>query len=449
MEANKGVKIEANEEVKIEEWHHVVTVDDLGGLQRKLHVVYDSTGVDMAIDKAIKMVGKKVTIKGFRRGKAPKQLVKNYCKKEIETTASSLLAHEGFLHACYEQKIQILGKPDVKDAEFKLDGTFVCDMFVEVKPSITPSGYVGLQLKDPEVDVDQIFNGSLENAKQQHATEVEKEEVEDNNDVLVSFVAMCKGEEVAAGQEHRFKIAKGQQPPFGENLFGMKVGESRESEMILPDNFRKHAGELAQVIVSLKSVLAKVPPTNEELVERMKAPSYEELENMIRQHAETEANNRKRQAFEEMIVDKLIELHDFEVPETWVKDEEQYVGRQFNVVAQEGEIDEELKKYIRKMADRNVRRTFILEAIYDAEQSVHVQQEEIDEVIKQEAERSGVSTLIVKKELKEKNMMDGVIGMVRHKKVVDFILSQAQIIKEGEEAKQSEESTEILENPLG
>jgi trigger factor len=438
---------EQTQDLQIEEWHHVITVEDLGGLKRKLHIVYDSIGVDMALMKATKLVSKRVQIKGFRRGKAPVQLVKNYCKKEIETSASSLLSQEGFLHACYEQKIQALSKPEVKDAEFKLDGTFQCDIFVEVKPTIIPSGYVGLQLKSPEVNIDQIFEKSLEDAKIQHATEIEKEEIEENDEAVISFVARCKGEEVVAGQEHRFRITKGQEPPFGENLIGMKIGENRESEMILPDNFKKHAGELAQVTVSLKSVLTKVPPTNEELVERMQAPSYKELENMIRKHSEMEANGRKRQAFEEIIVDKLIELHDFDVPENWVQDEENYLNNQFNMVAQNN--DKELKEYIHKMADRNVRRAFILESIYDAEPNIHVQQEEIDEVIKQESERSNVSTLIVKKELKEKNMMDGIISMIRHKKVIDFILSQAQIIKENEEIKQSEQSIEIPENPLG
>ena len=146
-----------------EEWHHVVTVEDLGGLNRKFHIAYDNEAVHMALDKSIKNINKNTQIKGFRRGKAPRQLIEVYYRKEIEQSASSMLTQEGFLHGCFENKIQPLGKPNVENAIFNIDGTFECDIIVEIRPNIEPKGYIGLQLDKPNVSVDEIKSKIISN----------------------------------------------------------------------------------------------------------------------------------------------------------------------------------------------------------------------------------------------------------------------------------------------
>ena len=72
---------------KKEEWHHVVTTENLGGLNRKIRIVYDTVGVKMGFDKACEYIGQNVQIKGFRKGKAPKALVQTYCQDKISEVA--------------------------------------------------------------------------------------------------------------------------------------------------------------------------------------------------------------------------------------------------------------------------------------------------------------------------------------------------------------------------
>ena len=79
------MKKDAAEQHEDQQWHHVVTVEELGGLKRKVGVTYDAVAVKMAFDKASEGVSKKVMINGFRRGKAPRGLVERFCAKEIET----------------------------------------------------------------------------------------------------------------------------------------------------------------------------------------------------------------------------------------------------------------------------------------------------------------------------------------------------------------------------
>jgi trigger factor len=446
VSSEQPVQLEENtNDVNKEEWHHVVTIENLGNLKRKLHIVYDTTAVGMAFDKSCELIGKRVQIKGFRRGKAPKPLIETYCREEIEKSASSMLTQEGFLHACFEQKIQPLGDPKTENAEFHIDGTFTCDVTLEIKPTIEATGYVGLQLTKQKVDRDRIRGRLLEEARTEHMIEVPLEEIKIGSVVALDFnVVGSDGEQISSGEDHHFMINEGQEPPFGENLVGKKVGDSFVENITLPENMESHGGESADVHVTIKSAFEKVFPSDEEFVKSMQAPSHEELMEAFSKRSEYEAVTKEMQSLEEDVITKLLELHSFDVPSGWVDDEEKYLISQLRL---RGEIDESIRQHIRQMAERNVRRTFILEAVYDAEPGLRVTKEEFEAWIEKEATQKQVSPLVLKKELQDQNMLDGVFGLVKHRKVMDFIISQAQITVEGEEP-QVNEPYEIPENPL-
>jgi trigger factor len=405
-------------------WHHVVTVDNLSGVKRKITIVFDSIGTRMAIDKSCDLLIQNVQIKGFRKGKAPKSLVEKFYRKEIEKSAAQGLITEGFLHACYEHKISPLTEPKIEKSNFNIDGTFTCEILVDQKPTFTPVGYVGMQLEKPKVNVEELCAHMLEDQRGHFSCEVQKEEVGLSDVVSIDFIAVgIDGKEVSSGKEQRFLISAGQPAPFGENLIGMKVGETRESETVLPGNDSREP-QTIKVMVILKSVVKIEKPSDEDLANKMGISSVEEMKNIIIQQAQNEAQRRFMQILEESAVDKLAELNEFEVPEEWEKDEEKYILQQINVK----EPDDELLKYVSSMARRNVRRTFILDSIYDAEPNLKVTQEDVDEVIKAEAEKKGVSTIVVKDEIKKNKMVDAVFGMIKNKKVMSFILNQAQIV---------------------
>lgn len=425
---------------KQEEWHHIATMQDLDNLQKKIHIVYDNEGVDIAFDKACDLVSKRVQVKGYRKGKAPKPLVKNFFQEKIKIAASTLLANEGFLHACFEQKIQPLSEPKVEDAKFDVDGTFSCDIFVEIKPVIIPTGYVGMQIKKPKIDIKVLFDNILKEIKLQYASIIEKKEVEEGSTIEVDFEVIYDNNAIIVKKSQQFEIYSNMEKPFGSNLLGMKVGEIRQEDYIIPSNFKQYAGSQAILFITLKKVSKKILPTDEELAKCMQI-SYEDLIKLVQQRVEIESSNRMRQILEEEVIDKLLETHNFDIPEKWVNDEIQYIIKQFGVKV---DSTEEFYNYARKMAERNVRRTFILDAIYDAEPTLQITKEEVDELIKQESKRTGLSTIIIKDRLKNKNVMDSVFGMIRQHKVMEMILSQVQFIEFSKEP-----ALEITDNLSG
>jgi len=433
-----------------ERWHHVVTVEDLGGLKKKVNITYDLEGVGMAMDKATEFVTKRVQLKGFRKGKAPKQLVERMHLEDIKQFAMTMLAQEGFLHACYEQKLSPLNEPKIENSNFNLDGTFSCEVFLEVKPSITPSGYLGMALENPQVELEPIIAGLIEELREQHVTIQAIDEVKEDSIVDLDFWLLVDNEEILTSKDHKFMIRAGQEPPFGENLFGVKRGEMASAKITLPENYGEHAGKEADVKMDIKMITERIRPTDEELADRIGLGSYDDLvEQEVTPKAQEIADERRRQILEERIVDKLIELHEFEVPESWVEDEEKYLFSQLG--ASMVKIDEEMTKHVREMAERNVRRTFIMESIYDAEKGLAITQEELDAFLKQEAERHNTSVVALKSDIKKKGMIDGVYAVIKHKKIMDMILSQAHIEKpnvEGSEEPDVSDVPSVPENPF-
>ena len=415
--------------------NHVVTIEDLGGLKRKVNINFDSTGVNKAKDRACNILKNGLTIKGFRKGKAPNHLISRFYIREVEKSAADILATEGFMRACWEHKIVPMTKPEVQRVEFKVDGSFICEILVDQKPSIVPIGYVGLQLEEPNVDFQGIFNNILEDQRQHDAEEVPKDILELNDTAIVDYSVKIGLEEVNSGIDQRFVISSGQTEPFGENLIGMKIGEIRECNIQQQDN-------ILNVTITLKGVINKINLDNDALAKKLGFQTTEEFMNLISQQAQVEINYRRAQMLEEKAIDKLLELNTFEIPDEWVKDEEKYILQQIKVTT----VDEQLQGYVTSMAQRNVRRTFLLDSIYDSEPSLQVSSEDIESVIKAEAEKREVSTLIIKDEIKKNNMGDSVVGLIKNKKVLNYILSHAQFVPE----QPAQEILEgIPENPLG
>lgn len=423
------------EEIKREEqeWHHIISMEDLGGLNRKLNIFYDNVGVKMALDKATDIVVKQAQVKGYRKGKAPKKLVEQYYYEAIENTAKDLLAQEGFLNACFEQKISPLSEPKLENPEFKVDGTFSCDIILEIRPQINLSNYIGLPLqKKPNPDMKHLFEHKLEDIREEHKKMEIREKVKDNYVVLVDYWVLVEGKEITSGKDQRFLIKTDQEPPFGNNLIDRNMGEIVSSTIVLPERHEQYGGKQADIKIELKLVEEKILPTNEELVEKMKAPSFEALISLIQKDVEQEVNRFQKAYLEEQAIDKLIELHPFETPTKWVEDEEKFLISQLNL----SNIDEETKKYVNTMAVKNVKRTFLIDEIYNAEKDLAIRKEEYDELIKREAERLDMSTLALEQELKTKKLIDGVIANIKQNKVMNFLLSQAIITEEKIEEEQ-------------
>jgi FKBP-type peptidyl-prolyl cis-trans isomerase (trigger factor) len=127
----------------------------------------------------------------------------------------------------------------------------------------------------------------------------------------------------------------------------------------------------------------------------------------------------------------LLSAHEFEVPAEWVERESQYLVKQLGIT---GEMDESTRTAVYDMSLRNVKRSFMLDAIYDAEPSLRLKPEEVEALLDQESTRQAVPKTQLKRMLVKQGMMDSVIELVKGKKIMDFLISNAEIATQGVEA---------------
>jgi trigger factor len=419
------MKDNSEQQKQEEQWHHVVTVEELEGLKRKVGITFDAVAVKMAFDKASQEVGKRVVINGFRRGKAPRVLIEKFCAKEIETAASSMLAQEGYLHSVYEHKLTALSEPKVENPQFNVDGTFSCEVFVEVRPSITPTGYIGLHLEKPPVDAAQITANIMKGLREKFAKFEEREKVESGMTVVVDYSISIEGQEIMSHQGVPFAVSEQGQLPIGSvAVVGLGVNDVASTHLTLPADFQNHGGKEADATIIVKRILESVSPTDEELVVRNGLKSVDDLTREIQQQTNIEVGRQSRQFLESQVVDMLLSMHKFEVPEEWVNHELQYLVKQLGIT---GEMDDSTRTAVRGMSEQNVKRSFMLDAIYDSEPTLRIKIEEVEALLDQEAARQTVPKSQLKRMLVKQGMMNSVVELVKGKKIMDFLISNAEI----------------------
>ena len=423
-----------------ESWKHLIEVEDLGGLKKKIKISYTKEGVDMAVEKACQKVGKNATVKGFRKGKAPVKLIKSYYGKEVMSLAKNLLAVEGLMHAQYENKITPIDEPVYDVLEIKPDGTFLAEVQLSVEPELNVQGYLGLEVEIPPVSKENIRKTYIMNLRNQYPKRTPKDVVESGDEVAVDYSVRHKKVEVENIKSHVVVVNENMPEPLGKNLIGLKEGEEVATQFEVPEGHQQFGGSTLDMDIKIVHINGLSDQSDEEIADELDM-ELDALNEQINSYIDDQYNKEIKSYIEESLVDKLIEMHSFDIPEEWVDRENAYLSAQFGAIS-----NDELEQKLKQMAERNVRRAFIIEKIYEAHPEMKVSQDDINVLIQNEAESHGVSTAVVKKEIKDKNMYDDIVAHVRNQKVMKLLVENAVINQKSE--KETAEVVEIPSNPF-
>ncbi len=279
----------------------------------QVDVVVDEKSWKAAQDKAFNKLAANVTVDGFRKGKAPKNLVKDKVDqmKVLDEAINSLLP-KIYEEILTEDKIRPFARPAV-------DITKVSDTELEIKfvlvtaPEVKLGAYKGLEIgrkavKVTKKDVDE----ALENTLKDNASLVLKEGEAAMGDVVVlDFVGKINGEEFDGGsaQNHELELGSHQFiPGFEEQLVGHKAGEKVDVNVTFPENYTDELkGKPAVFECTLHEVKEKkLPELNDEFVKELKIEGVENVE-AFRVRKEADLKKQKEQEARREYMGKLIE----------------------------------------------------------------------------------------------------------------------------------------------
>lgn len=423
----------------------VVKVEDVSPLKKKILFDISWLEVKKELDTVYKNVGKKAKIKGFRQGRVPRNVLESLYKEHAEDEAISNLVNRYYWEALKENKINAVAQPDIDNNGIESEKNFTFTAIVEVEPIIEPTGYVGLELEKEKYEVkDSDVEARLEEVRDMFSTmeEVEVDRgVSEGDFVVIDFEGFVDGKPLKEMKAENYLLEVGSKkfvPGFEEQLIAMKKNNTEQIRIKLPDDYhaKNLAGEEVVFSVTLKNIKEKkLPEIDDKFIKNFdKYESLDDLKKDMKKTLEEENIARANSAFKSLIIEKLLENNQFEVPQVFVNRQVSYMiaDTQRRMAMRGMKRDEtperykELYDHYKDEASKIVRTTLLLRNIGEKE-SISVSDQEIEEKIRELAQLRGQNYDSLKESLESGNMLEDIRNEILNTKVFDFIEDKAKV----------------------
>ncbi|HXX22062.1 MAG TPA: trigger factor [Terriglobia bacterium] len=393
---------------------------------------------------------RKARIPGFRPGRAPASLVRRHFRDEIREEVVQALVPKFFEDAVKEQKWTVVGRPRFDDLRFEEDQALACKATFEVLPEIELQQHKGLEVEEEtprvtEADIDK----ALEEVREQASTfeVVSDRSAADGDYLTVNYSGYdVKTPASHPPQERDVTLelgGRGTPAALAENLRGARPGEIREFEVNYPEDYRREslAGKTLRYRVEVQSIKHKVvPAADDELAKSVSEFStLGELRAKLSKDLEERAKHHAEMAAKQELLQHLLRLHEFTVPEAMVEARlDRRLERAMSQLISQGidprqaQVDwRKLREDSRADAEREVRSSLLLSKIAEAE-GIEVSEEEVDEVIREMAQEAHEPPATLKTRLTREGELDMLKSTRRNQKAIDFIYRNAKITRKSD-----------------
>jgi trigger factor len=438
---------------------------DVSPTRKEIKIEIEPAQIQSVYDRISQQYSKGANVPGFRPGHAPTSVVRTRYKSEIRSEVLRELVPEAINEAISEHSLNALGEPNVE-----LDNTTALERLgeepltikvgIEVLPDVQLDTYKGLEVnrrKRPITDAD--VDRMIENWRNSTAS---LQPVEDRASELGDTVTVnARGNFVDEPEEEEIKVddvevvlgGQNVQKEFTENLTGVRADDTRTFQVEYPADFSSPglAGKKIEYITEVTSVRKKeLPELDDEWAKSLGGDfdSVETLRTKVREDLEARATAESDHLLREEIMKKLLDAHQFEVPESLVNQQTQHrletVARQMmqrGVDPRNPEINwEGAREEIKGQAEEDVRASILLEKIAEVE-NIFVSEEEVEAEIDAIATASQQPKEQVRAVLTKDGGERSIAHRLRTRKALDLLVENAHITDaEWIEPKQEEEA---------
>ena len=415
---------------------------------------------EAAVNKAYLKMRGKINVPGFRVGKAPRKIIeKMYGEEVFYEEAVNIILPDAYEDAVKEQKLDVVGYPEVELESCTKDGVvFKCT--VAVYPEVKLGQYKGLEAPKAEVKVAAAdVNARLKEMADRNSRLVSVERAVKKGDTAdIDFEGFDNGVAFDGGKGENFDLEIGSGsfvPGFEEQVIGMKAGEEKDIDITFPENYTPElAGKPVVFHVKVNEVKVKeVPAIDDEFAKDVSEfDTLKELKADIKKKMTAERTEAAQRAFEDVLMAKVAEGVEAEIPHEMVELQAERMMEQFKqqLAAQGIPFDQYLKMTgtteadFRKQADgpaaEQVKMDLAVEAIIKAE-GLEATDEDVENELKNVAEKYGMDLETVKKYLRPEDVKEQVI----REKAVKVVADSAVAVAPAEEKAELEAEGEVVE----
>lgn len=427
-----------------------VTVENLAPCKKLMRVEVEAQKVDETFDTVTKQFQREANLPGFRPGKAPREMVARKYGKDIEEEAKRKLISEAYKNAVEEQKIDVLGQPDIEEIQFSRGQPLQFAATIETSPEFELPEYKGIPVKrEARTVTEEDVERAIQVLRESRTTFNKVERPSQTGDIaVVNYTGTSEGKPITEiaptakglSEQNNFWVeigGKSFMPGFDEQLMGAKAGDQRTVTVDFPADFvtTELAGKKASYEVTIVEVKEKaLPPVDEAFATSYGAENLEKLRAGVRRDLENELNYKNTRSIRTQLVRSLLNRVNFELPETAVAHETRNVV--YDIVQENAkrgvsrDVIENQKEQIYSAATQGakerVKVAFLLQKIAEKE-DIKVSQDEIAQRISHLSATYQIPAPKFLKDLQKRGGLIEIYDQIMNEKVIDLLQQNAKV----------------------
>ncbi len=401
-----------------------------------LRIELEKPEVEKSLEQAYRRLVQKAKIPGFRQGKAPRVVLERYIGREslMEDALNNLLP-DVYQQALKEQQIEAIANPEIEVVQTE---PVVFTAVVPLKPTVELGDYKSLRLAPEKSEVTKAdVDAAIEQLRRQHGTwEPVERPVAFDDLVTMDVTSQAEGKPFINQPGAQYQVVSGQTlpvPGFAEQLVGMEIGGEKEFKLKLPEDYSKSelAGKEASFKVKVSEIKQPHLPKLDSEFARLVSPEFKTMAALKAQLAKNlhlQAEQRTREAFEEKVIDAVVDISKVEFPPVLVEAEMEHLMEQQarwlegsgigveEYLSQINKKEDEMREEMRPVAVRRVTRSLVLGRVAEAEK-IEVTDKEITAELEKMVQ-GAENTAEMKERINSPRVRDSMAQMLATQKTV-------------------------------
>lgn len=377
-----------------------VQVEKLEKNMAKLTVEVSAEEVEKAIQTAYQKAKKSINIPGFRKGKAPRQLIeKMYGKEVFYNDAIDAMLPAAYAKALDECEEEIVSRPDIDVVQMESGKPFIFTATVAVKPEVTLGEYKGVQVEKAPIEVlDEEIEAEITKEREANARTITVDDraVANGDMVSLDFEGFVDGVAFEGGKGENYDLTIGSGsfiPGFEDQLVGAEIGKELEVNVTFPEEYgaKELAGKAAVFKCKVNAIKVKeLPEVDDEFAQEVSEfDTLDEYKADIKAKLLKDKEEDAKRVKEDAVIEKIIEGAQMEIPDAMVEYQTEQMMEDFAQRMQAqglsiqqyfqftGMTAEQYKEQMRPRALKNIQSRLVLEAVAKAE-NIEVTEEDLD-----------------------------------------------------------------------
>ena len=417
------------------------SIEDVNSVTKHLKVSIPASIVTSKVSESVGNVMKNAKVKGFRPGKAPRQMVEKLYGDRVRMEVVNDLITSSLRDLVKKHDLAMIGTPeiDVKSIEAGKELEYTANISVFPQPTITGYDKFEVTVQNRSVsdeDVEKIVENALRSKSTLGA--VSGRAIAETGDVAqLKLVVQEEGEDAGNAEPYSAKIGSTALPTqVSDALVGMKIGESKEVSFTADDNYPspKLRGKNLKYTVELEGISVEKLPEADDIFAMTIDPevkSMSELRTKIREHLTTQAETEGKNDAQAKILDQLCTTNQFDVPQIMVDEEiKSLLSRNGIVDPQKVDLRqlsvERFREHLGEVATKRVRTAVAVDRIGEAEK-ILATDEDFEKYLTDISASSGLGVEDVRNFFADEGRKENVLSEIVRDKVLELLMTRTKI----------------------